>query len=213
MSHEIEISASSSWLLDPDSSGLSQRTHPQVSSLLSTNTSVLNASPLQPRRPCSGVKDSLSHPAVALQWGQEIDPAMAVNVVIPMDKFLAPLTCFIKVFEPFRLIIAVVLQGFEETLRIGVVITYARSAVRWGNPKWQSVSNMIAPFTVLMSRSSILAISPGLKPKLPSSLIELIWDMLSISPFLLCLFVVSKTNDNLMGQMFQPVLIILGKSS
>jgi len=136
MGHEIEISASSSWLLDPDFSGLSQEPHPQVCSLLSTNTSVPDASRLQPRRPCSGVKDSLSHPAVALQWGQEIDPAMAVIVVIPMDKFLAPLTCFIKVFEPFRLIIAVVLQGFEETLRIGVCITYARSAVRWGNPKW-----------------------------------------------------------------------------
>ena len=66
------------------------------------------------------LKDSLAYPAVSLDRGQEVDSAMAVLVVVPMDKLLAPLSRLIEVIEAFRLIIAVVLQGFEETLRIGL---------------------------------------------------------------------------------------------
>ena len=36
-------------------------------------------------------KDLLTYPAVPLGRGQEVDSAMAVLVVVPMDKLLAPL--------------------------------------------------------------------------------------------------------------------------
>ena len=80
-------------------------------------------------------KDLLSHATVALYRDQKVDPTMAVLVVIPIDEFLAPLWRFIEVFEACRLIIAVVFQGFEQTLRIRVVIAYPRPAVRWCDPQ------------------------------------------------------------------------------
>ena len=58
---------------------------------------------------------------------------MAVLVVVPVDEPLAPLPRFFEVLEAFRLIVAVVFQGLEETLCVRVVVAYSRPAVRWGD--------------------------------------------------------------------------------
>ena len=61
----------------------------------------------------------------------EFDGAVAMEVVVPSDKGRDPFPGFFQGVEgPFHRIFRMVLQSFEEGLRIGIVITDRRTSER-----------------------------------------------------------------------------------
>ena len=67
--------------------------------------------------------------AAALVRGKKVQPTVMMIVVIPLDKQVDPFPCLIQRPESFGLIIRTILQRFEETFGVWIIIAHTWSAV------------------------------------------------------------------------------------
>ena len=73
--------------------------------------------------------------AVTLVWREEFDTTVVMVIVIPMDEFLDPCPGIINSSESSDWIAWTVFEGFENGLRIRIVIANPGATTRRRNPQ------------------------------------------------------------------------------